>query len=108
VNEDLERRLAANEDVFRRVNEGIARGGWPGEPHAPLGFRCECARLGCNTLIEISPADYERVRSRPDHFFALRGHEIPEVETVVETLGDVVIVEKLGAGAEEAAERNPR
>jgi hypothetical protein len=108
VNEDLERRLAANEDVFRRVNDGIARGSWPSEPESPLGFRCECARLGCNMLLRLTPTDYQRVRSHPRHFVLVRGHEMPEVERVVETLGDILIIEKIGVGAVEAQERDPR
>ena len=41
-----QRRAAAiNEAAIRDVNEGIERGQWPGT-RTPVGFRCECARLG--------------------------------------------------------------
>ena len=63
IDEQSERRLADNEAVFRNVNEGIVRGQWPGDEGQPVGFRCECARLGCNALVEISVREYERVRS---------------------------------------------
>lgn len=113
MNEELERRLAANEDVFRRVNEGIARGQWPdwaggSDTGAPVGFRCECARLGCNTLLALSLEDYERVRAEPTWFVLLEGHELPAVERVVDRIGDILIVEKIGDAAEEAVARYPR
>ncbi len=91
---DLQKRIAANEDTFRVINEGIARGQWPGEERAPVSFRCECARLGCNLLIEMALAQYEAVRSNSRRFFVVPGHELPEVETVVETCGNYVVVEK--------------
>ena len=67
----------------------------------PVGFRCECARLGCNQLIELTVREYEEVRSHPRWFVVLPGHELPDVETVVATRPGYVIVEKLdqaGAG----------
>ncbi|MFZ0089901.1 MAG: hypothetical protein WAL63_10365 [Solirubrobacteraceae bacterium] len=108
MNDELQQRLAANEDVVRRVNEAIDRGRWPGESDSPIGFRCECAQVGCNMLLALTPRDYARVRSGPRRFVMLRGHELPAVERVVETLGEIVIVEKLGAAGSEAAARDPR
>lgn len=101
-------RLAANEVIFRDVNEGIERGQWPGEPEAPIGFRCECARLGCNELIELTLAEYEQVRSGPRRFVMVDGHEIPAVETVVQTVRDYVIVEKRDAAGDRAEAADPR
>ena len=63
-----ERRAGAwpsNEDMFRDVNEGIVRGQWPGDPEAPIGFRCECARLGCNVLVALTLAEYEARARQP-------------------------------------------
>ncbi len=91
---DLQKRVAANEDTFRDINEGIARGQWPGEESSAVSFRCECARLGCNLLIGLKPAEYQEVRRNSRRFFVAPGHELPEVETVVETRGDYVVVEK--------------
>ena len=100
----VQERLAANEDAFRQVNEGIARGQWPGEDHKPIGFRCECARLGCNLLIELPLTDYERVRQHARRFVVAPGHELPEVESVVDRRDGYVVVEK-GGDAGEFAER---
>ena len=95
-----QRRAAANQATIRDVNEGIERGQWPGEEDAPVGFRCECARLDCNLLIEVTPRRYEQVRAHPRRFIVAPGHEQPEVETIVETAPGYLVVEKdEGAGA---------
>src|ERR1700738_2567494 len=91
---DLQKRIAANEDTFRDLNEGIARGQWPGEESSQVSFRCECARLGCNLLIELRLAEYEAVRRHPRRFFVAPGHQLPEVERVVESRENYVVVEK--------------
>jgi hypothetical protein len=107
MSDEVERRLAANEDMFRDVNDGIARGQWPGDPEAPIGFRCECARLGCNVLVALTLAQYEAVRASPRRFVIVSGHELPEVEALIERHGEYAVVEKVGVAGEEA-ERQDR
>lgn len=104
----VQERLGANEAVFREINEGIERGQWPGEEDSPVSFRCECARLGCNDLIELSLREYERVRANPRRFIVLPGHERSGVENVVERHRGYLIVEKIEAAAEQAIETDPR
>jgi hypothetical protein len=89
-----QRRAGANESAIRDVNEGIGRGQWPGDEDEPVGFRCECARLGCNQLVELTVREYERVRAHPRHFVVVPGHEHADVETVVAARPGYVIVEK--------------
>jgi hypothetical protein len=108
MSEDVERHLASNEDMFRDVNEGIVRGQWPGDREAPIGFRCECARLGCNALVALTLADYERVRANPRRFLIVSGHELPEVEVLVERHGEYSVIEKLGEAGAEARRQDPR
>lgn len=105
---DLQRRIARNEVVFREVNEGIARGQWPGEGEALIGFRCECARLGCNQLIELKIADYEAVRANARRFVVAIGHDVPGAETVVRERAGYLVVEKRGEAGREAESRDPR
>jgi hypothetical protein len=105
---ELEGRIAANEAIFREVNEGIARGQWPGEERAPVAFRCECARLGCNALVELRLGDYEQVRAHPRRFLVATGHQLPEVETVVETRSSYLVVEKEEEAGREAEKSDPR
>jgi hypothetical protein len=103
-----QRRAAANEAAMRDVNEGIERGQWPGEEDTPVGFRCECARLGCNQLIELSVREYEQIRAHPRRFVVIPGHEDPDVETVVEARAGYLIVEKRDQAGEVAEARDPR
>jgi hypothetical protein len=106
--DELQRRLASNEAVFREVNEGIERGQWPGDVDKRVGFRCECARLGCNLIVELTLADYERVRAHPRHFLLIAGHELPDIETVIERTSEYVIVEKRDEAGHTAAAADPR
>lgn len=108
MDDHAQQRLSANEVIFREVNEGIQRGQWPGEPTAPVGFRCECARLGCNELLELTLPEYEQIRADPRRFVMIDGHEMPDVETVVQTLRAYVIVEKRDAAGERAEAADPR
>jgi hypothetical protein len=103
-----QRRVAANEATIRDVNEGIERGQWPGEEDRTVGFRCECARLGCNQLVELSVREYEEIRAHPRRFVVAPGHENPDVETVVEARSGYVIVEKRDQAGEVADARDPR
>jgi hypothetical protein len=103
-----QRRAAANEATIRDVNEGIERGQWPGEEDTPVGFRCECARLGCNRLIELSVREYEEIRDHPRRFVVAPGHEYPEAEVVVQASRGYVIVEKRNEAGEVAEAHDPR
>jgi hypothetical protein len=105
---EIRERIAANEGAFREVNEGIARGQWPGEDDALRRFRCECARLGCNRMLELSVREYERIRANPRLFVVTPGHELPDAETVVEVSEGYVVVEKVGSAARVAEDTDPR
>ena len=97
---DSDRVVALNESLAREVNEAIERGQWPGERDARASFRCECTRLDCNLLIEVTPRHYEQVRANPRRFIVAPGHERLDVEAVVETTPGYLVVEKSeGAGA---------
>ena len=105
---ERQQRAGANEATIRDVNEGIERGQWPGEEDAPVGFRCECAQLGCNQLIELSVREYEDIRAHPRRFVVVPGHEAPDVETVIEAGPRYVIVEKPDQAGEVAEQHDPR
>jgi len=99
-------RVAMNEVTFRKVNEWMEAG------HGARGlltFVCECGRLGCNRLIELTREEYEAVRGDGRTFAVLDGHEIPEVEDVVERHERYLVVQKRGAPEEDIAENtDPR
>jgi predicted ThiF/HesA family dinucleotide-utilizing enzyme len=86
-------RVAMNEATFRKVNEGMEAGQ---DPQGLLTFVCECGRLGCNQLIQLSRVEYEAVRENPRRFAVIDGHELDEVEDVVERTDRYTLVEKRG------------
>jgi hypothetical protein len=99
-------RVAMNEATFRKVNEGMEAGQ---EPPGLLTFVCECGRLGCNRLIELTRAEYEAVRADSTTFAITEGHEIADVEDIVEHHERYVVVRKRGKPEEEIAEHtDPR
>jgi hypothetical protein len=99
-------RVAMNEATFRKVNEGMETGQGS---EGLLTFVCECGRLGCNKLIGLSRAEYERVRANPRRFAIVDGHQIDEVEDVVERADRYIVVEKRGYPEAEVVENtDPR
>jgi predicted ThiF/HesA family dinucleotide-utilizing enzyme len=103
---ESKQRVAMNEATFRKVNEGMEAGQ---DPSGLLTFVCECGRLGCNKLIQLTRAEYEGIRQNPRRFAILDGHEIPEVEAIVERHDRYVVVEKAGDPEAEIVEHtDPR
>jgi predicted ThiF/HesA family dinucleotide-utilizing enzyme len=99
-------RIAMNEATFRKVNEGMEAGQGP---NGLLTFVCECGRLGCNQLIQLTREQYEALRSNPRRFAIVDGHEIPDVEDIVERTERYIVVEKAGqAEAEIVEQTDPR
>jgi hypothetical protein len=99
-------RAAMNEASFREVNEGMEVGQ---DPAGLLTFICECGRLKCNELIQLTRREYERIRKNPRRFAILDGHEILEAEEIVERHDRYLVVEKSGNGEAEIVEQtDPR
>jgi hypothetical protein len=89
-----EERLALNEALFRAANERM--GDWE-ERHrveATELYFCECADPECRQKVSLHEADYERVRSDSEHFVVVPGHEVADIETVIESHEAWVVVEK--------------
>lgn len=103
-----EERFARNEALFREVNERIADVSSSYELGDRLEFLCECGTDGCLDAISVVRADYERVRSEPDRFVVVTGHENLEIERVVERHDGFVVVQKVGEAGEIAEETDPR
>jgi hypothetical protein len=99
-------RIAMNEATFRKVNEGMEVDQGPG---GLLTFVCECGRLGCSRLIQLTRAEYESIRANSRRFAILEGHEILEAEQVVERHERYIVVEKAGDPEAEIVEHtDPR
>ena len=106
--DDREQRIGRNESLLRDVNEAIERGQWPTDPGEAVRFRCECAVLDCNHNVELTVREYERVRENPRRFVVVRGHELPEAESVVEANQGYLVVEKRDEAGFVAEELDPR
>jgi hypothetical protein len=104
------RRVGENEAIYREVNERVAelneRFGIDDER---IDFVCECGNGGCIQRIALGRDEYERVRDDPRRFAVVPGHEIPDLEDVVERHGRYVVVEKRPGDPAALAERtDPR
>jgi hypothetical protein len=92
-----ETRLATNEALYRVVYERIHEVGERLEvlPDGELlEFKCECGRPDCDSLVSMSAAEYEHVRTDNDRFALVPGHENPEIERVMDRTERYVIVDK--------------
>src|SRR4051794_27502675 len=84
--DERQRRVGENEVLYRSVNERIEElNATFGTMTDSLTVVCECGRAACAEQIELPASDYERVRADPALFIIIPGHEIPDVEDVVET-----------------------
>ncbi len=105
-----ETRLARNETLFREVNERIEQAVQPmnrDDGHV-YEFLCECSNSDCTLFLPLTIAEYEAVRSDPRQFIVAPGHELPEIESIVELNRSYQVVRKGGEAAEYVAERDPR
>jgi hypothetical protein len=103
-----EERIARNEAIFRVGNERMAD--WD-ERHAggePERYLCECADPTCTEKIELSYSQYEYVRSDSRWFVVVPGHDVPDVETVVDTHDGWNVVEKAPEVAHITEATDPR
>ncbi len=108
--EERAERVGKNEAVFRQVNERLKELGESFSLVAERSdFVCECGRATCVDAIQMSLAEYEHVRNNPAWFAFRPGHEMRDLERVVEQRSGYNIVEKHEGGpAHLARETDPR
>jgi hypothetical protein len=111
--EERRRRIAQNETVFREVNEQIERlhGGLVAlDSSDGLPIICECGEDACGEQLKVPLSDYEHVRADPLLFIVVSGHEIPDVEDVVEQHAAYLVVRKRpdAIGGQIAVDHDPR
>ena len=104
--DDLQKaRLAQNEDFFREVNEKINESA---EAHGPDSHRyeffCECSDVSCMERVFLTLREYEHIRAEPTRFVVKKNHVIQEIEHVVETVTDHMVIEKHGEAGRVAVE----
>jgi hypothetical protein len=91
---DRERRLALNEAAFRIANERIRN--WPErQSERDLArYYCECSHVSCHEHVMLRLSEYERVRQDSHHFVIVPGHEVVDVETVIQHNDRYSVIEK--------------
>ena len=109
MDDENARRKALNEALARAVNEQVndVAATWY-ESGEGIEFRCECAGATCMGSVALTHDEYERVRTESPRFVVLPGHDDPAIERVVDSVGEAVVVEKIGAGRSVAEETDTR
>lgn len=88
-------KIGVNEAMFREVNErieGLADSF--GLDDQPLGLICECGDVSCAQQIRMTRHEYEALRKEPTFFAVFPGHEIPEVEAIVDRRDGYYVIRK--------------
>jgi len=102
-------RIASNEALFREINEERQELSSGGVRTERVDLVCECGAGGCSAPISVRVNDYELVRSHSTWFIVKPGHEIEDVEDVVQWHESFNVVEKrAGRAAELVHEADPR
>jgi hypothetical protein len=89
------RRIGENEALYRAVNERIEDLNETfGMITESMTVVCECASLECAEQIELPIPEYERVREDATQFVVRPGHEVPDVESVLEQHEEWLLIRK--------------
>ena len=107
--DDRKTRIVRNEALFREVNEQVDALNEAGPRVDSIPAICECGSAACTEIVPIGRQAYDSVRAHPERFLVKPGHEIPDLEDVVEEHGDwAVVAKKPGKPREMAQESDPR
>jgi hypothetical protein len=96
--EQSDRDLLAAQAATRRANEAAAQR----EPHdlqrerpalERLRIRCECGRLQCATMIELTRLEYTSARRNARLFLVKPGHGVPSLVHVIFSSAHYELVE---------------
>ena len=97
---------ARTQSLFREVNERIEE--VTAGRNALGEVVCECADQTCAETIPLTLDEYEAVRRTPTHFLVRPGHDVPEIERVVDETDRYVVVEKFDVAGYVATKLDPR
>jgi hypothetical protein len=93
MSRDRAERTALTEAAFRIANDRMAA--WEeASPDAAELYFCECSRLECREKVALTRRAYEAVRAHPARFVVVHGHEVDDLETVVEVAPTHNVIEK--------------
>ncbi len=109
VTDREEERRAANEVLFREVNEAIEQQALRfGGVDEEYEFICECSAADCVERMTMTLRRYEAIRADGTRFVVVPGHADPRVEQVVGSAAGHQVVEKDGAAGIIAEHADPR
>lgn len=112
MNDERQRRAAANEAAFRSANERIEELNRAFAGLTESGtWLCECADPACVERLQVSLDEYAAVRAHDARFLVSPGHELHEVERIVDRREGYLVVEKragIGRDVVEAAAQEER
>jgi len=100
-------RLARNQALFREVNERLLELSEGFQDGSKQQFVCECSNEDCTLTVTMNHDEYESVRAHSTFFVVSTGHEILEVEKVIDRQDGWTIVQKVTA-SDYAIETDPR
>jgi hypothetical protein len=90
--------IVRSELLFREVNERIFEIG--ANDGDELEVLCECGDELCISTLVITVRNYKRIRSESNRFVLCHGHELADLERVVERTPEYLVVEKVGRARE--------
>ena len=94
TNDERPSEVALGQSTMRETNEGLVSASLALDPSAAsLSILCECGRSDCSTELDVSHEIYRRIRQRLNQFVVAAGHEVVEVDRVVQRLGGLTIIE---------------
>lgn len=105
-------KLAISQSDFRDANEHLEHAAknhhFEGQYRFP--FVCECGDSHCHETVMLSIDEYEQIRTHPNWFFLIAGHEDQDAShgRIVEAERGYATVETIGAAGAEAARLDPR
>jgi hypothetical protein len=98
-------RLVKSQILFREVNERVRE--TVDTSDGTLEVLCECSHVDCIETLLLDLAEYDRIRSHPNLFVVATGHELLEIDRVVDQGDRHLLVEKIVA-ADEVIRADPR
>ena len=102
-------RVGENEALFRQLNERVSDIVTElSDAASSIDIFCECGERDCLEKVTVGRAQYEQVRENSLRFMVAPGHQVPDIETVVEEHEAFMVVQKQGEAAAVARATDPR
>jgi hypothetical protein len=108
IDQSSKRRKVENEVIFREYNESVEKKfkslkemakkegqeEFIKEKDIPLHFYCECSDIECKKRVIVKPSIYKKIHENRSKFIIICGHEIEEIEYVLDKTDEYCVIEK--------------